>query len=579
MAGRGPQTLAVVAGALVALAAAAPAFAHGERAENRTSEATRLAKGLVYRGLVRAPAGTLCAGGFVVQTRKGRDACTHGPDPAPPGRDVRKRRSVAALRLETNRQATEATQTSAAAVEGGAVHCIGDGTSGNRVQAIYAYPAGRASRYADIAPLIKTWAAAVDGVFEASAAETAGERHVRWVTDEACELDVERVQISASARDDFTVMSDELAALGYDDPARKYLVWVDANVYCGIAWLYDDDRKRADNYNNGNPGVSGMVARVDNGCWNYAETHELVHNLGGVQSSAPNASAYGHCTDESDDMCYDDDGTGPVVMRQVCPEEHEPLLDCNHDDYFHTAPPDGNYLATHWNTAESSFLISALVDADAPTLTAPTVRFRSSSGKPSVPLTVSWNGSDAGGIAAYTLFESVDGGAYSPVPLARATATSKIRSALPGHTYRYRVDAVDEFGNAASIDGAPFTLDARQETNGAIAYDGRWSRAYWNAALASYQRRSSDAGASARFAFTGFSVAWVAQKGPTSGRAKVYVDGRYVKTIDLRASSARARRIVFARRWETAAPHTVKVVVVGTAGRPRVDLDAFLVVR
>ncbi len=538
------------------------------------SEATRLAKGLVYRGLVRAPAGTLCAGGFVVQTRTGRDACTHGPDPAPAGIDIRKRRSTAALRVAAESSPTSSTASATAGIE-----CVGDGVSGNRVQAMYAYPAGGLDRYADVAPLIRGWAADVDAEIDASAAETGGTRHVRYVTNSTCDLVIEKVALSAGAVNDYATMASELSASGYDRDDRKYLVWVDANVYCGIASLYLDDRKAADNYNNGHPGVDGMVARVDNGCWNYAETHELVHNLGGVQSSAPNASAYGHCTDESDDMCYDDDGTGPVVMRQVCPEEHEPLLDCNHDDYFHTAPPDGNYLATHWNTAESSFLISAVVDADAAALTAPTVRFRSSSGKPSVPLTVSWNGSDAGGIAAYTLFESVDSGAYSPVPLARATATSKIRSALPGHTYRYRVDAVDEFGNAASIDGAPFTLDARQETNSAIAYDGRWSRAYWNAALASYQRRSSDAGASARFAFTGFSVAWVAQKGPTSGRAKVHVDGRYVKTIDLQASSARARRIVFARRWETAAPHTVKVVVVGTAGRPRVDLDAFLVVR
>lgn len=578
MSGRGLRTLALVAGTLVALAAPTAGFADGGAQKRAATDATRPAKGLVYRGLVRAPAGSPCAGGFVVQTRKGKDPCTHGPDPAPPGRDVRKRRSVAALRLETSRRTAETTQPATAAVDGGAVHCIGDGTSGNRVQAIYAYPAGTASRYDEIAPLIRTWAAGTDGVFEASAAATAGERHVRWVTDGACALDIETVEISTNARDEFVTMSDELAALGYDDPARKYLVWVDANVYCGIAWLYGDDRKQADNYNNGNPWVSGMVARVDNGCWNYAETHEVVHNLGGVQASAPNVSAEGHCTDESDLMCYDDDYAGPVVMRQVCAEAYESLLDCNHDDYFHTAPPDGSYLATHWNTADSSFLIGALGDVDAPELTAPTVRFRSSAGRRAVPLKVSWSGSDAGGIA-YTLLESVDGGAYSPVPLPLETATSKVRPTLPGHTYRYRVDAVDDFGNGASVEAAPFRLDARQETSSAIAYGDRWARTYWSAALASYQRRTSEAGASARFTFTGSSVAWVARKGPTSGRARIYVDGSYVRTIDLWSSSPRARRIVYTTRWETAAAHTLKVVVKGTAGRPRVDVDAFLVIR
>jgi hypothetical protein len=114
---------------------------------------------------VRAPAGHPCAGGFVVPARTGRDACSHGPDPAPPGRDVRRRRSIDELRLETRRHAADVTAASAAAVSGGAVHCVGDGTSGNRVQAIYAYPVGSPDRYDTVAPLIRDWAAGVNYAF------------------------------------------------------------------------------------------------------------------------------------------------------------------------------------------------------------------------------------------------------------------------------------------------------------------------------------------------------------------------------------------------------------------------------
>jgi hypothetical protein len=108
-----------------------------------------------------------------------------------------------------------------------------------------------------------------------------------------------------------------------------------------------------------------MYARVDAPCSHYAELHEIFHNLGAVQRDNPNTvqpdgpphpSASSHCTDEADVMCYDDDGAGPVVMTNVCPPEHEALLDCGNDDYFNTNPPAGNYLASHWNTADSRFL-------------------------------------------------------------------------------------------------------------------------------------------------------------------------------------------------------------------------------
>jgi hypothetical protein len=295
--------------------------------------------------------------------------CTHGPDPAPAA--VRLDRPVSSVALARTSQATAATPTAAP--------CIGDGISGPRVQAIYAFPADRTSRYGEVEPLIQGWAGRVDELVDASAAETGGVRRMRFVTDAGCRVIVDQVRLSAGGDDTFANTIGELRALGYTRPDRKYLVWMDGAVpapYCGIAQMYPDDAPSPDNSNNGNPAVPGMFVRVDAPCWGNAafpvELHELMHSLGAVQASSPHAtSAYpppagGHCTDEYDVLCYDDDGAGPATTTVACPGgPEERRLDCGHDDYFHTDPPPGSYLDTHWNVADSGFLESEALPADA----------------------------------------------------------------------------------------------------------------------------------------------------------------------------------------------------------------------
>ncbi|MFN2625004.1 MAG: hypothetical protein ABR520_02830, partial [Mycobacteriales bacterium] len=151
----------------------------------------------------------------------------------------------------------------------------------------------------------------------------------------------------------------EFTTQGLNRNDRKYLVWMDSTVLCGIAGYYNDDRKTETNANNGT--LPGSVARVDSGCWGLAgqgqsvEAHELMHTMGAVMETAPHATTLGHCTDDADRMCYED-GSPQTVVPNVCPPSNESLFDCRHDDYYDTAPSSEEYLGTHWNAADSSFL-------------------------------------------------------------------------------------------------------------------------------------------------------------------------------------------------------------------------------
>ena len=161
-------------------------------------------------------------------------------------------------------------------------------------------------------PSIRQWAAETDAVFQSSAAQTGGTRRIRFVTDKNCDLVVTRVALSATGDDTLDTTIAELAAQGYRRSDRKYLVWMDSTVLCGIGTYYVDDRPTPDNFNNGRSGVPGSVSRIDAGCWGLAsrgqsvEAHELMHSLGAVLPTAPNATTNGHCSDDDDRMCYAD---------------------------------------------------------------------------------------------------------------------------------------------------------------------------------------------------------------------------------------------------------------------------------
>ena len=420
---------------------AASAAADSRLAEMATPSPFR---GMIYTGLDLGKRGSACDGVFEAKSRTGASlGCSHGPDPAPPGTDVRHGRAdhqlAADLQAGSEDQAEAADDVDAGTAFAGlgSIGCIGDGSTGSRVQAIYAVADDHTDRSATVIPTIRaTYAPRVDWQINQSAAETGGEVHVRFVTeptgDGACQLSVPVVHLTASGDDSFSNTVADLKAQGYNRADRKYLVWTDANVLCGVGSVYSDTRPGLNNINNG---YAAMFARVDAACWDYAEGHELMHTLGSVQRGAPHATANGHCYDEADEMCYDDDGNGPVTMQTVCAGRNDTLFDCNHDDYFYAGvPPASNWLATHWNTFNSSWLLNGPL--------------------PTVSVVPPPTGSGGG-----TTTTTTNTTATTPQPPSPTTPVPPRGRRASGYWMLTADGHVDPFGDAASF-GQPYPLPA-----------------------------------------------------------------------------------------------------------------------
>ena len=118
-----------------------------------------------------------------------------------------------------------------------------------------------------------------------------------------------------------------------------------------------------------------------------------------------------------------------------------------------------------------------------------------------------------------------------------------------------------------------------QETHGALAWTGSWASARHGSYAGDRVRWSRSAGATVTLAFEGRSIAWVGPKGPTRGAARVYVDGRLVRTVDARAARFRAVNTLFSASWAEPGAHTIVIEVVGTAGRAVVAIDELRVRR
>jgi hypothetical protein len=137
--------------------------------------------------------------------------------------------------------------------------------------------------------------------------------------------------------------------------------------------------------------------------------------------------------------------------------------------------------------------------------------------------------------------------------------------------------AVDPTSGGVVTQAAVSGTSTYQESSARIVYRGRWSSTSYSGYLGRHAKWSKQGGASATFRFTGTRISWIGPIGPTRGKARIYVNGRYVKTVSTFSSRFVARHVIYSVSYAVARERTIKIVVAGTAGHPTVAIDAFVV--
>jgi len=240
----------------------------------------------------------------------------------------------------------------------------------------------------------------------------------------------------------------------------------------------------------------------------------------------------------------------------------------------------------NWGPDSQVNAAQLLIDRSKPVAAAPKISLRanvdlaSTSPTALLPATLTWSATDPGGagIRAYELRRSVDGAAFAAYA-ADVTGTSMSIGLTPGHAYRFEVRATDRAGNVGGwVAGPTFHAYLTQQTNTSIGWAGAWTSVSDDRFSGGSARFATAAGAKATYSFTGRAIAWVTTFAPNRGVAKVYLDGVLVATIDT-ASTTAFHRVAFAKTWSSSGFHTLRIVVVGTVGRPRVDVDGLEVLR
>ncbi|HEV2890743.1 MAG TPA: S8 family serine peptidase [Frankiaceae bacterium] len=142
-----------------------------------------------------------------------------------------------------------------------------------------------------------------------------------------------------------------------------------------------------------------------------------------------------------------------------------------------------------------------------------------------------------------------------------------------GQTYWFRVRTYDGFDNPSPY-VIKSTVVPQDNLHYSMSYAGSWAKRALGGRWDGWVHQSNARGASVTHR-TDLTQFWIiGDKCATCGQFQVWVDGVHRATVDSRSSSAAYRQALWSSpNYGAPKAHTIKIVVLGTAGRPWVVLD------
>jgi hypothetical protein len=149
-----------------------------------------------------------------------------------------------------------------------------------------------------------------------------------------------------------------------------------------------------------------------------------------------------------------------------------------------------------------------------------------------------------------------------------------------GHTYYVEVRGHDAYGNPTALSLVKTANVPVNDNWAGFTYSTGWTGVTSATRYGGQYKSATTASRTVSTKVDTSSFTIIGDKCAVCGQFKVYVDGVLKATIDTKASSTLTRQVLYAGgNFGSVKPHTIKIVTVGTSGRPRVDFDALALTR